>query len=191
MEVYVAGATNRFVTITGDVYLENEITENMGVLQWLLDKYMKRKTTNKSTEELQEHRESKKEFEQAQSRISKLDTIIQRLYEDNIEGNISDECFMKMSATYEAEQNQLTQCVAELEHIIDAAREKSSNADSFLRLVKTYTDVKELNVEIIKTFIEKVYVYGNEKPWDRNAKKMKVIFNFIGEVHVSSNVKTA
>lgn len=30
---------------------------------------------------------------------------------------------MKMSATYEAEQNQLTERVAELEHIIDAARE--------------------------------------------------------------------
>ena len=70
-----------------------------------------------------EIRESKKEFEQAQARISKLDTIIQRLYEDNIEGKISDERFMKMSATYEAEQNQLTERVAELEQIIDATRE--------------------------------------------------------------------
>ncbi|MEE0721022.1 MAG: DUF4368 domain-containing protein [Caecibacter sp.] len=60
-----------------------------------------------------------------------------------------------------------------------------SNADSFLRLVKTYTDIKELNAEIIRTFIEEVYVYGNEKPWDRNTKKIKVIFNFIGEVHIS------
>ena len=70
-----------------------------------------------------EIRESKKEFEQAQARISELDTIIQRLYEDNIEGKISDERFMKMSATYETEQNQLTERVAELEQIIDAARE--------------------------------------------------------------------
>ena len=54
---------------------------------------------------------------------------------------------------------------------------------------KTYTDIKELNAEIIRTFIEKVYVYGNEKPWDRNTKKIKVIFNFIGEVHIPSNVK--
>ena len=51
-----------------------------------------------------------------------MDTIIQRLYEDNIEGKISD-------------------------------------AYSFLRLVKTYTDIKELNAEIIRSFIEKVYVY--------------------------------
>ena len=147
--------------------------------------YYIKKSNVKSVE--REIRESKKEYEQAQARINKLDTIIQRLYEDNIEGKISDERFMKMSATHEVEQNQLT----ELEHIIDAAREKSSNANSFLRLVKTYTDIKELNAEIIRTFIEKVYVYGNEKPWNRNTKKIKVIFNFIGEIHIPSNVKTA
>lgn len=38
IEVYAAGATNRFVTITGDVYLENKICENMDSLQWLLNK---------------------------------------------------------------------------------------------------------------------------------------------------------
>ena len=29
IEVYVTGATNRFVTITRDVYLDNEIAENI------------------------------------------------------------------------------------------------------------------------------------------------------------------
>lgn len=58
IEVYVAGATNRFVTITGDVYLDNRITKNMEELKWLLDKYMKRKTPKNSSAELQENRES-------------------------------------------------------------------------------------------------------------------------------------
>lgn len=71
----------------------------------------------------------------------------------------------------------------------DSAKQKSSNADSFLRLVKTYTDIKELNAEIIRIFIEKIYVYGNDKLWDRNTKKIKVVFKFIGEVHIPSNVK--
>ena len=58
IEVYVAGATNRFVTITGDVYLDSEIVENMDALQWIFDKYMKRKTPKNSSAELQENRES-------------------------------------------------------------------------------------------------------------------------------------
>ena len=59
-------------------------------------------------------RDSKRELEQAQARIKKLDEIIQRLYEDNIEGKISDERFAKMSANYEAEQQTLESRVAEL-----------------------------------------------------------------------------
>ena len=58
IEVYVAGTTNRFVTITGDVYLDNEIAENMNALQWLLYKFINPMTPKKSSTELQENRES-------------------------------------------------------------------------------------------------------------------------------------
>ena len=46
---------------------------------------------------------AKKEIEQAESRMKKLDALIQRLYEDNVEGKISDERFAKLTATYETE----------------------------------------------------------------------------------------
>lgn len=52
-------------------------------------------------------RDNKREIEQAQERISKLDVIIQRLYEDNIEGKISDERFAKISTNYESEVEEL------------------------------------------------------------------------------------
>lgn len=52
-------------------------------------------------------RDEKRELEQAQTRIHKLDTIIQRLYEDNVEGKISNERFAKMSESYETEQKEL------------------------------------------------------------------------------------
>ena len=50
--------------------------------------------------------------------------------------------FCKNVATYETEQNLLTHHLAEHGHIIHSAKQKSSNADSFLRLIKTYTDIK-------------------------------------------------
>ena len=43
VEVYVAGATNRFVTLTGNVYQKAEVTEQVDAMQWLLDTHMKRK----------------------------------------------------------------------------------------------------------------------------------------------------
>ena len=40
--------------------------------------------------------------------MRKLDLLIQRLYEDNVDGKVSDERFTKLTATYENEQSVLT-----------------------------------------------------------------------------------
>lgn len=44
LEVYLAGATNRFVTVTGNCYREGIVPTDMAALQTLLDTLMKRKS---------------------------------------------------------------------------------------------------------------------------------------------------
>lgn len=127
-------------------------------------------------------REYKKELEQSQARVSKLDFFIQRLYEDNVEGKVSDEQFIKMSSTYEKEQQTLSSRIIELTSIINDEQEKVVNTSSFLNLVKNYTNITKLDAEIIRTFIEKVYVYNVDETQGRKTKKIKIVFNFIGEI---------
>ncbi|WP_282919143.1 DUF4368 domain-containing protein [Levyella massiliensis] len=43
------------------------------------------------------------------------------------------------------------------------AQEECLNVDSFLKLVRQYTDVQELNAKIIRTFVDKIYVEKSEK----------------------------
>ena len=50
-------------------------------------------------------------LEQAQERISEISRIIKRLYEDNVNGKISDERFMELSADYEACLLYTSRCV--------------------------------------------------------------------------------
>lgn len=88
----------------------------------------------------------------------KLDTIVQRLYEDNLDGKISDERFMIMSSSYDKEQTELTQKIQALEDFISEATKDSLNVESFLNLVKKYAEIKELDAEIIRTFVNKIYV---------------------------------
>ena len=139
--------------------------------------------TQKSQADLnRSQRDGKKELEQAHQRITKLDTIIQRLYEDNIEGKISDERFSKMSENYEAEQTQLKSRVTELEQLLSAEKDDAMNVNQFLALVKKYTEVQELTAEIIREFVEKIYVYQAEKVDGHRVQKIKVIWNYIGEL---------
>lgn len=44
LEVYLPGATNRFVTVTGDQYRAGSVPADMGALQNVLDTFMKRKS---------------------------------------------------------------------------------------------------------------------------------------------------
>lgn len=131
-------------------------------------------------------RDCSKELAQAKDRIKKLDGIMQRLYEDNIDGKISDERFARMSETYEAEQKQLEARAAELESAIAAAKEERLNVDSFLGMVRRYTDITELTAEIIRSFVEKIEVKKPEKvPGTRTKKQTLVIWwNFIGVVDI-------
>lgn len=87
----------------------------------------------KSEKELdQKLKTSHRESEQAKSRIRKLDTIVQRLYEDNLDGKISDERFMIMSSAYDKEQAEPTQKIQALEDFISEATKDSLNVESFI-----------------------------------------------------------
>ena len=156
------------------------------------DEFLQLITSNSEKELNKELKDCHKEYEQAKARISKLDTIIQRLYEDNVEGKISDERFMKMSATYEAEQKELNARVTDLQDFIDHAKEKSLNAEHFLSLVRKYTDIKELDAEIIREFVEKIIVFKAEKIDSHRTQRIQIIYNCIGAVELpSKQEKTA
>ncbi|MBQ7371074.1 MAG: DUF4368 domain-containing protein, partial [Blautia sp.] len=151
--------------------------------------------TRQSEKELNRQlRDSNRELSQIDARIQKLDVIMQRLYEDNVDGKISDERFARMSQTYEEEQKQLECRKAELDAFISTAKEQRLNVDSFLNMVRKYTDITELTAEIIRSFVEKIEVMKPEKvPGTRTKKQTIVIhWNFIGAVEIpDTKEKTA
>ena len=61
----------------------------------------------------------RREVGQARKRIAELDRIFKRIYEDDINGTISHERFLKLSAEYEAEQKELTEKVKAEQQEVD------------------------------------------------------------------------
>lgn len=138
-----------------------------------------------------EMKDNRKEYEQSQARIAALDKIIQRLYEDNVTGRISDERFARMSATYEAEQQTLEKRVAELQILMDGAKQKAMNVEYFLSLVRKYTDIQELTGEIIREFVEKIIVFKAEKVDGHRQQRIQIIYNAIGAVEIPNEKEAA
>ena len=140
---------------------------------------------DKDTEEQNKALAQKRnELEQAERRFSELDTLFQRVYEDNISGKLSDERYNKLSAINENEQQELLEKIKVLHAELDAAEEQSSNISQFISLVKRHTQVEQLTPTILNQFISRILVYAPDKSTGKRIQKIKIYYNFIGEFPV-------
>lgn len=121
---------------------------------------------------------AKKSLKQAQKRISELDRLFTRLYEDNVSGKISDTRFEMMSKGYENEENTLKTTVAELTDFIDTAEQKTADISAFLQVVRKYEHIEKLTPEIMHELIEKIIVHEADKTSGKRVQQIDIYFRF-------------
>ena len=132
----------------------------------------------------------KKQLEQARKRITELDRIFKRIYEDDINRTISHERFLKLSAEYEAEQRELTEKVNAEQKEVDTYEQNKSNFDSFALIIRKYVGITELTPTIVNEFIKKIVVHAPEKIDGKRFQKVDIVFNFVGEIHLPTDSQT-
>lgn len=120
----------------------------------------------------------------ARSRISEIDRVISRLYEDNILGKISDERFTKMSATYEAEQKALEAEVSEIEQKLRDADKAGVDLRMLLKGLREFTEVKELTPELVNTLIQRIEVHNSDRSSGKIRVKVDVYFTAAGLINL-------
>ena len=121
----------------------------------------------------------RREVEQARKRITELDRIFKRIYEDDINGTISHERFLKLSAEYETEQQE-----------VDTYEQNKMDFDSFAAIIRKYVGITELTPTIVNEFIKKIVVHTPEKIDGKSFQKVDIVFNFVGKIHLSAEPQT-
>lgn len=136
----------------------------------------------------QKQRKDERTFEDEKARMKSLDTIIEKLYEDNVFGKISDDGFRRMSAGYEAEQAELKAKMHQLQAELNKSRENIINTKHFLQLVKKHTEISTTSPELIRDFVDKIIVYQVEKVNGKQEQRIKIYYNCIGAIEIEPNV---
>lgn len=121
---------------------------------------------------------AKKRLAQSEKRVTELDKLFTRLYEDNVIGKISDERFEMMSKNYEAEQKELRQIIPELSQFIEAREQKNADTAQFIGIVRKYSEIPKLTPEIMHEFIEKIVVYAPDKSSGHRTQQIDIHFRF-------------
>ncbi len=129
-----------------------------------------------------ELKENLREIETSEERIDKLDKIIESLYEDKVTGKISEERYLKMSDTYEAEQATLKERVKTLKAEIEKAKAQDDKILEFMMLIYKYSNFEEITPEILRSFIDKVIVHEKTKVNGHYRQTVEIIYNFVGTI---------
>ena len=137
-------------------------------------------------EKKKELAQKRKELSKAKKRAVEIDHLIQKIYEDNVNGKISDERFATMSMAFEEEQRQIKSAIPNMEQYLETETDKSDSLQRFIDKVKCITQLTELTPEVVHEFIEKIVVSKPEYIDGKRHQNLKIYYNGVGIVREPS-----
>ena len=144
--------------------------------------YMLAKKTNAMRQK--EYKRLQQAVEHGTKRISEIDRLIEKVFEQNASGVLSDERFAKMLQNYEKEQKLLTQEVADSQQTLQEANQKVTDLRLLLRTLREMTDITELTPTLVNSLIERIEVHNNDKSSGHCYVKVDIYFTAVGMIDI-------
>ena len=118
--------------------------------------------------------------ESAKQRISDLDKLFSRIYEDNVLGKLSDERYSRMASEYEAEQKHLISEVEANEKVLIELQKQTVDMKMLYQGLMEFTEMKQLTPTVVNKLIERIEINNNEKKHSHNNVKVDIYFTAVG-----------
>ncbi len=119
-----------------------------------------------------------------QARDRELDTLFEKIYEDNVSGKLSDERFARMGQKYEDEQKELADKINATKAALEKSTSQAVTADMFISIVRKYTRAKKLTPRMLNELIEKIEVHQAEKVDGVWEQRLTIHYNCIGAIDI-------
>ena len=125
----------------------------------------------------------RRELSKAKKRIAEIDALIQKIYEDNASGKLSDERYATLSLSYEEEQKTLKAAVLEMQAYLETETDKTESLQRFIQKVKQITELKALTPELIHEFVDKIVVYAPRYLDGKRVQLLDIYYSGVGILH--------
>jgi hypothetical protein len=170
--------------------VESLVLESMQRVMWYVQTYEKvfaqQKLEEFGVEQKKELAEKRRELERSKRRITEIDGIIQKLYEDSAMGKISDERFATMSMSLENEQSSLKESIPKMESYLENAKIQTEGLQGFIDKAKRLTQLTDLTPEIVHEFVEKIVVHKPTKLDGKRFQQVDIYYNGVGIIREPS-----
>ena len=134
-----------------------------------------------SSQQTTEVRKQRTRLATAKQRVSELEVLLCKIYEDNILGKLSDSRYATLDAQYEKEQSELTAEISALEKAVKSYETHEKDADRFIALIDKYENFDKLTIAMLNEFIEKILVHERDRKGSiQTTQEVEIYFNFVG-----------
>lgn len=115
-------------------------------------------------------------------RESELESLICRIYEDNILGKIPDERYAVLDKKYSGEQKSISEEIKKINDTITLYNKNVNSMEKFMDLIEKYQNFDKLTTTMINEFVEKIIVHERDiKGCTTSPQEVEIYFNFIGK----------
>lgn len=126
--------------------------------------------------------EMQRECDQLEARNQEIDSMFMSLYTDKAKGILTEQRFLKLTATLEQEQEANRKRFHELMLVMRRTDEKERDVRTFVQEVRKYATIQELDEAVLNRLISKILVGEVRKVDGQKCQNVRIIYNFVGEM---------
>ncbi len=144
------------------------------------DKYVALLSNRMNDKTAEDVKSFNSQLRKIEKRLSQLDKVLNKLYEDRALEKITEERYLSMSTNYENEYNELKLKQSKLKEQITQTETAEYNAKIFTDLIEKYINIAELNARILNELIEKIVVHEKEIINGEKYQTVEIYYKFVG-----------
>ena len=126
--------------------------------------------------------EMQKECDRLEARNQEIDSMFMSLYTDKAKGILTEQRFLKLTATLEQEQEANRKRLQDLMLVMRRTDEQESDVRTFMQEIRKYAAIQELDEAVLNRLISKILVGEVRKVDGQKCQEVKIVYNFVGEI---------
>ena len=142
--------------------------------------------TNKDS--MAERKAAESALAAATARSQELLRLYERVYEDNVNGKVTDDWFMRLSHKYEVEQEELKKQMFDLKNKIERLDTAQNSSGSFIRAIRKFMTMQTLTPIVLQELIDKIEVFPIEGTGKNRTQRLVIHYRFVGCIDLPSIV---
>ena len=124
----------------------------------------------------------------ATARSQELLRLYERVYEDNVNGKVTDDWFMRLSHKYEVEQEELKKHMFDLKNKLERLDTAQNSSGSFIRAIRKFMTMQVLTPVVLQELIDKIEVFPIEGTSKNRTQRLVIHYRFVGCIDLPSIV---